>query len=125
MTCPDRGHLAKRTVQHYKSTARQKKSIADNRFMVDNIPHQIIYGIIWKYNTSGTFRDKPGSSRSRTILTAQRTRLKRPTIHQTEISLRKVGSMFDFQLKNNSTSVEGHEYMLSKKRNMLITIQHN
>ena len=91
MTRCDREHLAKRIVQHYKTIAKQEKSIAVHHFMAKNMPRQTIYSVIQRYEISGIVGDRSRSDRPKNISTGQRTRLKRLANHHTGLSLRKIG----------------------------------
>ena len=61
MTRCDGEHLAKRIVRHYKTIVKQKKSIAINHFMAENIPYQTICSIIQKCDTSDIVGDRSRS----------------------------------------------------------------
>ena len=63
--------------------------------MTENIPHQTVYIIIQKYNTSSIFGDRSRSGRSKTISTGQQTRIKRLVNHQTGISWKKIAQRFN------------------------------
>ena len=63
--------------------------------MVENIPRQVIYSFIRKYNTSGTVGKKPRIGRPRRISAGQRTRLKRLVNYQTGTSWREIAQKFD------------------------------
>ena len=97
----DRERLVKRILQHYKTIAKQKKSITVNHYMVENIPRLIIYNIIQKYDTSGIVGDRFRSGYPKNISTSQRIRLKRLVNHQTGISLWKVAMFIEEQFNVN------------------------